>query len=101
VSREVKAVTRSDDQTDAPQAWRDLSDAGLVEIRLEEFAERIKDVKRVVVVRLRELLDLNGDTKERESAAHSLGTLKRLELKLLASTPNPADSVKDESGASS
>lgn len=84
-------MTGSDEETRAPQAWRELSEAGLVEIRLEEFTERIKDVKRVVVVRLRELLDLNSGTKERESAAHSLGTLKRLELKLLARNPNPPD----------
>ena len=77
----------SDEETEEQQAWRVLSEAGLVEIRLDEFAERIKDVKRIVTVRLRELLDLNGGTKERESAAYSLGTLKELELKVNAPTP--------------
>ena len=77
----------SDEETEEQQAWRVLSEAGLVEIRLDEFAERIRDVKRIVTVRLRELLDLNGGTKERESAAYSLGTLKELELKVNAPTP--------------
>ena len=84
------AVSRSDEETEEQQVWRALSEAGLVEIRLEEFAERIKDVKRIVTVRLRELLDFNTGIKERESAAYSLGTLKGLELKL-ANAPKPPD----------
>ena len=84
-------MSRSDDETEEQQAWRALSEAGLVEIRLEEFAERIKDVKRIVTVRLRELLDFNTGIKERESAAYSLGTLKGLELKVLANAPKPPD----------
>lgn len=85
-------MSRSDDETEEQQAWRALSEAGLVEIRLEEFAERIKDVKRIVTVRLRELLDFNTGIKERESAAYSLGTLRGLELKVLANPPKPPDS---------
>jgi hypothetical protein len=84
-------VSGSDDETEQQQDWRALSEAGLVEIRLEEFAERIKDVKRIVIVRLRELLDFNTGTKERESAAYSLGTLKGLELKVLGNAPNPPE----------
>jgi len=80
-------VSRSDEETEQQQVWRTLSEAGLVEIRLDEFAERIRDVKRIVIVRLRELLDVNNSVKERESAACSLGTLKGLELKVLASKP--------------
>ena len=68
-----------------------LSEAGLVEIRLDEFAEKISDVKRIVIVRLRELLDFNTGIKERESAAYSLGTLRGLELKVLANPPKPPD----------
>ena len=75
-------MSRSDEETEEQQVWKALSEAGLVEIRLDEFAERIKDVKRIVTVRLRELLDFNTGIKERESAAYSLGTLKGLELKL-------------------
>jgi hypothetical protein len=86
-------VSRSDEEAEGQQAWRVLSEAGLVEIRLDEFAERIKDVKRIVGVRLRELLDFNTGIgiKERESAAYSLGTLKGLELKVLANAPKPPD----------
>ena len=72
-----------------PHSWRALSEAGLFEIRLDEFAERIKDVKHTVIERLRELLDRTNGLKERESAAYSLGTLKGLELKLLANPPKP------------
>lgn len=68
-----------------------LSEAGLVEIRLDEFAERIRDVKRIVIGRLRELLDFDSGIQERESAAYSLGTLKGLELKVLANAPKPPD----------
>jgi len=85
-------VSRSDDETEEQQAWRALSEAGLVEIGLDEFAEKIGDVKRIVIVRLRELLDFNTGIKERESAAYSLGTLRGLELKLLANPPKPPDS---------
>jgi len=85
-------VSGSDDETEEQQAWRALSEAGLVEIGLDEFAEKIGDVKRIVIVRLRELLDFNTGIKERESAAYSLGTLRGLELKLLANPPKPPDS---------
>jgi len=84
-------VSGSDDETEQQQLWRALSEAGLVEIRPDEFAGRIKDVKRIVAVRLRELLDFNTGIKERESAAYSLGTLKGLELKVLANAPKPPD----------
>jgi hypothetical protein len=40
------------------------------------------------------LLDFNNRIQERESAAYSLGTLKGLELKLLANAPNPPDPTK-------
>jgi hypothetical protein len=84
-------MSRSDKETDAQQVWRVLSEAGLVEIRPDEFAERIREVKRIVIVRLRELLDFDTGIQERKSAACSLGTLKGLELKVLANTPKPPD----------
>ena len=84
-------MSAPDEETEQQKLWRALSEAGLVEIRLDEFAERIKDVKRIVAVRLRELLDFNTGIKERESAAYSLGTLKGLELKVLANAPKPSD----------
>ena len=80
-----------DEETEQQQAWRVLSEAGLVEIRLDEFAERIRDVKRIVIGRLRELLDFENRVKERESAAYSLGTLKGLELKVMTNAPKPPD----------
>ncbi len=85
-------MSQSDEETEDQTAWRTLSEAGLVEIRADEFAERIRDVKRIVIVRLRELLDLNTDIKERESAAYSLGTLAGLELKVLANASKPPES---------
>jgi len=84
-------VSRSDEETEKLQVWRVLSEAGLVEIPLDEFAERIRDVKRIVTGRLFDLLNFNTGVQERESAAYSLGTLKRLELKVLANTPKPPD----------
>ncbi|HKC00903.1 MAG TPA: hypothetical protein VKD23_19125 [Terriglobales bacterium] len=84
-------MTGSDEETEQQRVWRALSEAGLVEIRLDEFAERIRDVKRIVIVRLRELLDFSTAIKERESAAYSLGTLKGLELKVQANAPKPPD----------
>ena len=84
-------MSRSDEETEEQRVWRVLADAGLVEIRLDEFAERIRDVKRIVIVRLRELLDFNTGIKERDSAAYSLGTLTGLELKVLANAPKPPD----------
>ena len=84
-------MSRPDEETEEQKAWRVLSEAGLVEIPPDEFVERIRDVKRIVLVRLRELLDYDTNIKERESAAYSLGTLTRLELKVLANAPKPPD----------
>ena len=84
-------MSRSDEETPQEQVRRVLSEAGLVEIRLDEFAEKIRDVKRVVMVRLCELLDFNTDFQERQSAAYSLGALKRLEVKVLENAPKPPD----------
>jgi hypothetical protein len=87
-------VSQSDEEIEKQQAWRALSEARLIEIPLEEFVERIRDVKRIVMVRLHELLDLNTGTRERESAAYSLGTLKGLELKLMAKAEPPQSPKK-------
>jgi hypothetical protein len=87
-------MSRSDEETEALQVWRTLSEAGLLEIALDEFAEKIREVKHIVVVRLSELLDLDAGTEERESAASSLGTLKGLELKVLENNPNSSDPSK-------
>ena len=84
-------MSRSDEESEKLQVWRVLSEAGLVEIRLDEFAEKIRDVKRIVMVRLRELLDFSTDFQERQSAAYSLGALKRLEVKVLANAAKPPE----------
>jgi hypothetical protein len=87
-------MSRPDDKSAQQQAWRELSEAGLVEIRLDQFAERIRDVKNLVIRRLRESLDLDSGVEARESAAYSLGALKGLEVKLLGNAPerqNPFD----------
>lgn len=78
------------------QAWKVLSEAQLIEIRPDEFVERIREVKRIVMVRLRELLDRDNRAKERESAAYSLGTLKGLELKLMGNASEPPDLSKTD-----
>jgi hypothetical protein len=84
-------VSGLDDKTEEQQLWRELSEAGLAEIRLEEFAERIRDVKRTVIGRLRELIEFNSGPQERESAAHSLGTLKKLESTVQANAAKALD----------
>jgi hypothetical protein len=55
--------------------------------RLEEFPERIGDVKSIVTGRLSELLEMKAGVQERESAAYSLGRLKDLETTLQTGTP--------------
>ena len=87
-------MSGSDEETEELQVWKVLSEAGLVEIRLDEFAARINDVKRVVMVRLHKLLDFNASIQECESAAYLLGTLKELELKLQANAPKPPGSLE-------
>jgi hypothetical protein len=82
-------VNQSDEADEGQRVWKVLSEAGLVEIRLEEFADRLGDVKHLVITRLQELLGFDKRSQECESAAHSLGTLKGLELKLQSTAPAP------------
>jgi hypothetical protein len=58
---------------------KSLADAGLVEIELDQFPDRIREVKQVAMGRLGELLQKDTALQERRSVAHSLGTLSRLE----------------------
>jgi|APPan5920702752_1055751.scaffolds.fasta_scaffold69886_2 hypothetical protein len=62
--------------------WKALSDAGLVEIEPTQFPDRINEVRHVAMGLLSELLELQNCIAERESVAHSLGTLKVLQNKL-------------------
>ena len=59
-----------------------------------DFPERIREVKRVVTGRLEELIGRESDTKERESAAHSLGRLKDLETSLQGRNRDSRTSIK-------
>jgi hypothetical protein len=61
---------------------KSLADARLVEIELDEFPDRIREVKQVAIGRLGELLQKDTALQERRSVAHSLGTLSRLEATL-------------------
>jgi hypothetical protein len=63
---------------------KSLADAHLVEIALDEFPDRIREVKQVAIGRLGELLQNDTGLHERRSVAHSLGTLSRLEATLRA-----------------
>ena len=76
---EYRSVTRPDEESEKERIWRVLSEAGLIDIPPDEFAERIKEAKHVVMGRLSELLEQRNDIQEREAAAYSLATLKQLE----------------------
>lgn len=56
-----------------------LSEAKLIDIPADELPERIREVKAAVAKRLGELLESANDLEERDSAAYSLATLKKLE----------------------
>ena len=72
-------MSRPHEESEKERTWRVLSEAGLLDIAPDEFAERIKDAKDVVMARLSELLGLTTHIQERESVAYSLATLKKLE----------------------
>jgi hypothetical protein len=80
-------------QSGKQQVWSLLSEAGLVDIPTDEFSERVKEAKKAVMDRLGELLDeATTDIEERDSAAYSLATLKKLESALQRKgTPRTAD----------
>ena len=75
-------MSRPYEDSEKERIWRLLSEAGLVDITLDDFPERIKEAKHVVMGRLGELLERTNQTEERESAAYSLATLKKLETTL-------------------
>lgn len=72
-------MSRPDDESEQDRLWSSLSEAGFLDITPDEFADRIKEAKHVVIGRLGELLQVTTDIRERESAACSLATLKKLE----------------------
>ncbi len=75
-------MDRPDEKAQTQRVWKSLTEAGLVEIKLDEFPDKLKKVKHVAMGRLGELLERQNGIGERESVAHSLGTLKRLETTL-------------------
>jgi hypothetical protein len=82
-------MDRPDEKAQTQRVWKSLTEAGLIEIKLEEFANKLKEVKHVAMGRLGELLERQNALRERESVAHSLGTLKRLETTLPMDCTSP------------
>ena len=78
-------MNRPYEESEKERVWRLLSQAGLIDIPPDDFPERIKEAKRVVMGRLGELLEVTTNVQERESAAYSLATLKTLETTLCRS----------------
>jgi hypothetical protein len=72
-------VSRSNTESEHEQVWSLLLKAGFLDIPPDEFANRIQEAKHVVIARLSQLLQVTTDIRERESAAYSLATLKKLE----------------------
>lgn len=70
------------EESEKERIWKLLSEAGLVDITLDDFPERIREAKHLVMGRLGELLELTTDIQERQSVAYSLATLKKLETTL-------------------
>jgi DNA-binding ferritin-like protein len=75
-------VSRAYEESEKERVWKLLSEAGFIDITLDEFPERIKEAKHVVMGRLSELLELTTNIQERQSAAYSLAMLKKLETTL-------------------
>ena len=75
-------MKRPNQESEQELLWKLLSEAGLIDITPDEFPERIKQAKDAVMGRLSKLLELTNDVRERESAAYSLATLKKLETTL-------------------
>ena len=72
----------SQNQSDEDTAWDLLSEAGLIDIPADAFTERVTEAKHAVMERLDELMELSSHPRERDSAAYSLATLKKLEITL-------------------
>ena len=80
IRTECRAVSRPYERSEKERVWKLLLEAGFTDIALDEFPERIKEAKQVVMGRLSELLEATTDIQECESAAYSLATLKKLEV---------------------
>jgi hypothetical protein len=80
-------MNSQNEQAQNQRVWQSLTEAGLVEIKLNEFPDKLKKVKDVAIGWLGELLEQQTAIREQESVAHSLGTLKMLETTLGTDTP--------------
>ena len=81
-------------KSEKEQVWKLLSEAGLVDIGPNDFPERIKEVKDIVLRRLTELLEATSAHDDCQSTAYSLGTLTQLETRLGASLSVKPNSSK-------
>lgn len=72
-------MNRPEKKSDEQGVWSSLLEAGFLDIPPDQFVDRIKEAKHVVIGRLSELLQVKTDIRERESAACSLATLKKME----------------------
>jgi hypothetical protein len=79
-------VCPSGEKSDKQRLWTSLLEAGLIDIPADDVPDRIKEAKAVAIGRLGELLQLKSNVQERESAAHSLATLKKLETTVSRTT---------------
>ena len=75
-------MNQQKDESEKQRLWSSLVEAGLLDIPPNQFAQRIKDAKHAVMGRLGELLERRNNIRERESAAYSLATLRKLETTL-------------------
>jgi hypothetical protein len=91
-------MTRTDEDAEKQQLWRSLSEAGLVDITLDDFPERVKEAKHAVMGRLSELLEMSNQLQERRSVAHSLGTLRKLEATLRDAAVSQGESGSETPG---
>lgn len=64
------------------RARKSLADARLVDIGVEEFPDRIRELKQLAIGHLVDLLQKDESLREPRTVAHSLGTLSRLEASL-------------------
>ena len=84
-------------QSEKQQVWTLLSEAGLVDIPTDKFSECVKDAKKAIMDRLGELLASTTHVEERDAAAYSLATLKKLEAALQQrGSHHRADPVVDD-----
>ena len=70
------------EEDQSQQVRKSLADARLVEIELDEFPDRIREIKQVAIGRLGELLQDDSGLREGRAVAHALGTLSRVEATL-------------------